>query len=311
MIKETIYQVDALYREPMDILGYRFGKGQKAACIVGAIRGNEMQQLYVCSKVVKALSALEKSGGIISNKEVLVVPSLNPYSMNIEKRFWALDNTDINRKFPGNKEGETTARIAASVLDTIGEYTYGIQFTSFYMSGDFIPHIRMMDTGYQNTSLANLFGLPYVVIREPKPYDTRTLNFNWQMKNTHAFSVYTTATEQIDETSANQAVAAVFRFLTRMGIIRYPSHSGYIASILKEEDLMSVKTTEGGIYRRLKNPGDEVVKGDLLAEILHPYEGHVVSEVYSPMNGIIFFAHQSPMVAQNCVVYKMIKRLHN
>lgn len=74
----------------------------------------------------------------------------------------------------------------------------------------------MMDTGYQNASLANLFGLPYVVIRQPQPIDTATLNYNWQIWNTNAFSVYTSATVQIDERAARMAVASVLRFLTRM-----------------------------------------------------------------------------------------------
>ena len=50
---------------------------------------------------------------------------------------------------------------------------------------------RMMETGYQNISLANLFGLPYVVVRKPTPLDTKTLNYNWQNDMTAAFSVYT------------------------------------------------------------------------------------------------------------------------
>ena len=66
------------------------------------------------------------------------------------------------------------------------------------MTGEFIPHVRMMETGYQNTSLANLFGLPYVVVRKPRPIDTKTLNFNWQRDETAAFSVYTNKNDEID-----------------------------------------------------------------------------------------------------------------
>ena len=40
------------------------------------------------------------------------------------------------------------------------------------IQGDYIPHVRMIETGYQSPSLANLFGLQYVVIRKPKPFDT-------------------------------------------------------------------------------------------------------------------------------------------
>lgn len=311
MNKETIYTYNSPYRGDFNVQGYRFGKGEKSCCIVGAIRGNEIQQLYVCSKLVRALSELEKQGKLSYNHEILVIPSLNHFSMNIGKRFWTTDNRDINRDFPGNPFGETTERIASSVFETVNGYQYGIQFASFYIQGDFIPHVRMMETGFQSTSLANLFGLPYILLRKPRPFDMGTLNYNWQSHNTSAFSVYTNETEQIDEKSAQMAVQAVLRFLSRMGMIKYQCHGGYIATTLDEEGLMPVRTTTSGIYRRLKQPGDDVVQGELLAEILHPYENRVIAEIESPCNGIVFFAHKSPLVMQNTVVYKLIKRLHS
>ena len=51
MQKETLFHLKSPYRDDLRIQGYRFGKGEKAACIVGALRGNEVQQLYVCSPV--------------------------------------------------------------------------------------------------------------------------------------------------------------------------------------------------------------------------------------------------------------------
>lgn len=59
MVKEVIYSVQSLYRDDLRITGYKFGKGNKAACIVGSIRGNEIQQLYVCSQLIKELKKLE------------------------------------------------------------------------------------------------------------------------------------------------------------------------------------------------------------------------------------------------------------
>lgn len=310
MKKEVIYSLASPYRETMDVYGYRFGEGRKSACIVGAIRGNEVQQLYVCSQLIKKLKKLEAAGAIVTDNEIMVVPSVNNYSMNTGKRFWAVDNTDVNRMFPGYNLGETTQRIAAGLFDTVKEYDYGIQFASFYMPGDFIPHVRMMDTGIQSASLATLFGLTYVVVRKPKPIDTTTLNYNWQLWETSAFSVYTSETDLVDEDSARQAVSAVLRFLTRMRILRYHSHSGYIATVVGEEELTQVKTNAGGIYRRLKAPGEEVQMGEVLAEIIHPYEGEVISRILAPTEGIIFFAHTKPLVTENEIIYKIIRRLH-
>ena len=133
MTKEVLFRIEAPYRDELRVHGYRFGKGDKAACIVGALRGNEVQQLYICSQIIHTLKELERRGCISSGKEILVVPSVNHFSMNIGKRFWPSDNTDINRMFPGYKEGETTQRIAAGVFENIKDYSYGIQFASFYI----------------------------------------------------------------------------------------------------------------------------------------------------------------------------------
>ena len=204
----------------------------------------------------------------------------------------------------------TSRKIAEGIFKKVQGYTYGIQFASFYMQGTFIPHVRMMETGYQNPSLANLFGLKYVLIRKPTPSDTATLNYNWQMGSTNAFSVYTNSTDKIDEKSAKHAVVAVLRFLTRMGIIKYNCHNGYIPSVINEEILKSVISETSGIYRRLKNPGDSVERGEILGEVLDPYEGKAISQIISSTDGIIFFAHTSPLVMENEVVYKIIRRIH-
>ena len=310
MIKESLYTFKSPYRQDMHMYGYHFGRGEKSACIVGAIRGNEVQQLYICSKLVQRLKELEHKGGIASGKCITVIPSVNHYSMNVGKRFWPSDNTDINRMFPGYNLGETTQRIAAGLFEAVKGYEYGIQLASFYIPGDFVAHVRMMDTGYQNASLANLFGLPYVVIRKPRPIDTTTLNYNWQVWESNAFSVYTNKTDSIDEQSAQQAVSAILRFLNRMGILRYNCHGGFISSTINEDELMSVVSDVPGIFLRRKNAGEEVQVGDVLAEIIDPLEGEIREQILAPSDGVIFFAHDEPLVMEHSTVFKLIKRLH-
>ena len=310
MKEQIIYSMKTPYREDYVIKGYSFGRGEPSACILGPVRGNEIQQLYICSQLVKAFRELEANNCISNNKEILVVPCINYYAMNMGKRFWPLDNTDINRMFPGNDYEDTTCRIADGLMKKIKNYSYGIQFASFYMAGEFVPHVRMIETGYQNTSLANLFGLPYVVVRKPKPIDTKTLNYNWQDEMTAAFSVYTNKNNEIDEKSAKQAVAAVLRFLTRMGIIKYESHSGYISHIIMEEDLSNIETKKSGIFKGMVSPGEEVRYGQPLAEIIDPYLGEVREIVKAGTEGIVFFAHTDPLVNEGDIVYRLIHRLH-
>ena len=151
------------------------------------MRGNEYQQLYICSQLVKRLGEMEEQGRLTPGKQIMVIPCVNPYSMNVQKRFWSIDNTDINRMFPGYSLGETTQRIAAGVFEAVQDFPLGVQFSSFYMPGAFVPHVRMMKTGYEDPELACQFGLPYVILHAPRPFDTTTPNYNWQIWETKAF----------------------------------------------------------------------------------------------------------------------------
>lgn len=310
MNKDVIFSMNTALRGEYVIHGYSYGKGEKAACIVGAMRGNEYQQLYICSLLAEKLSEIEAQGDIAAGKEILLIPTLNYSSMNAQKKKWISDDSDINRSFPGNPKGPATSRIAASLLERVRDYSYGIQFASFYLEGESVPHVRMMETGKESTSLANLFGMPYVLTGMNRAFDQVTLNYNWQKAGTQAFSVYSSTTNKIDDESARMAVSSVLRFLTRMGIIKYDCHGGYISSILREDELVSVKADEAGFLRRVAKVNQEVKRGEVLAEIINPMDGTVKSQITAPTDGITFFVHTSPMVFQNVVIYKLIRRMH-
>ena len=307
MIRETLFTLGSLYRDDLRVMGYRFGSGERSVCIVGAMRGNEVQQMTVAAQLVASLRRLEERDMLVPGHEILVVPSVNHFSMNIGKRFWALDNTDINRMVPGYDQGETTQRIAAKLFERIRGYRFGIQFASFYMPGDFLPHVKMMDLGYQSPELGRAFGLPYVLLRTPRPYDSTTLNFNWQVFETQAFSVYSTATDEIDERSVRESVEAVLRFLCAQGILRAGSYGpGEPSRIVTEAELLSVHAPSAGVCRRYFHPGDRVRAGQTLMDILHPLEGEVLAHAVSPADGRVFFAHHAPLVKERGVVFKII-----
>lgn len=309
MERKIIYELKSLYRDSFRVTGFEFGQGEKSACIVGALRGNEVQQLYTCSQLVRALKRLEAEGHIREGKSILVIPSVNTHSMNIKKRFWPTDNTDINRMFPGYDLGETTQRIAAGLFETIKDYKNGIQFASFYIPGVFVPHVRMMKTGYENVDMAREFGLPYIVLREPRPYDTTTLNYNWQVWESNAFSLYAGTTDRIDYGDVTLSVNAVLNFLRKEDIIEHSAfvHEGYIASVVEESALVHVQTAAAGIIDRFVAPGTNVTRGDVLSCVLDPYDGSVRSEIVAPADGVVFFAQEEPLVYANAAVYRLIR----
>lgn len=307
MKQETLFTLDSPYRQSMSVEGFRFGRGEKTCAVVGALRGNEIQQMYTCSLLVRELKRLEQQGAINDEHGILVVPSVNHFSMNVGSRFWAMDNSDINRMFPGYNKGETTQRIAEALFNAIKDYEYGIQFTSFYIQGEFLPHVRITHTGYEDVALADSFGLPYVVLREAHPYDTTTLNYNWQIWNTKAFSIYSFESDDISTPHAEQCVRAVLRFLSQIGVLNYPCHAGYHATTLQEKDLVSIHTHCGGIFHRLKVAGDAVTYGETIGEILDPLTGDQKEQILAPTSGTLFFAAKNPLITQHAIAYRIIK----
>lgn len=306
MERKILYELSSLYRDNFRVTGLTFGKGKKSLCIVGNTRGNEYQQIFICSQLVRKLRELEARGRICPDHEIMVVPSVNPYSMNIEKRFWPTDNTDINRMFPGYDLGETTQRIAGGVFNAITGYEYGIQFTSFYMPGDFVPHARIMDTGRNYTEKAEEFGLPYVVIRKARPYDTTTLNYNWQIWDTKAFSLYSATTERIDEESAESMVESVLSFMAAEGMIVHRGHQGYRSQVIADSELVPVRPYTGGMFQSGTRIMQRVLKGQELAWITDPYDGSVREKITSPVTGVVFFVHNHPLTYANTAVLKIV-----
>lgn len=308
MKEEVLFTIDTPYRPALQVRAWRFGDpGQKSLAVMGSLRGNEIPQMYICGQLIQALKAAESSHQLSPECGILVIPCANQFSMNVGRRFWAADNTDINRMFPGYDQGETTQRIASDIFQALQGYTYGVHLTSFYLPGDHLPHVRMMDTGYQHIEEAAAFGLPYIVLRTPRAYDTTTLNYNWQIWNTQAFSLYSTSTDCIDEDAARLAVGSILRFLAVKGLL----HRQYFPAageprILRESTLHNILSHAGGLMLCRRHPGDAVEKEELLGEILNPCTGQVLESLRSDCRGRVFFCRRSQLVNGHEVAFRIL-----
>ena len=303
---ETLYEMTSPSRDNFRIRGFKFGSGEKTVAIVGAMRGDEIQQQYLCARLVNLLSNIEKDGQIARGKSVMVIPSCNPFSMNVNRRFWTMDNTDINRMFPGYDKGETTQRIAAALFEQLQDYEYGLQMASFYLPGDFVPHVRMLRTGYEDVESARLFGFPFVTLRKPTPYDTTLLNYNWQLWGVKAFSLYAGQTDHLKTETCNQTIDSILRFLGRIGVTNYRVWTaGYDSILIDEEKLINLTAHDAGIFYRYHNAGEQVRDGEKIGSIIDPFDGSVREDFYAPSDGTIFFAHHQPLALEHGIIFRI------
>ena len=98
--------------------------------------------------------------------------------------------------------------------------------------------------------------------------------------------------------------------LSRVGLLRYNCHSGYLSSVVQENEMSNVLTPAGGIFRCFVEPGQEVEYGQKLGGILDPFTAEVEAEITCPTSGVIFFALKKPLTTEHEVAVKVIRRLH-
>lgn len=327
MREETLFSIAMPYRQDMKVKSFSFGvtsdgrtlgadgdagarvdEFENAACFVAGVRGNEIQQTYICARIVRKLRKLETEGVLTPGQRIMVVPCVNPASMNNRKRIWVGDNTDVNRMMPGYDLGETTQRIAGALFEHVKGFRYGIHFSSFYLEGDFMDHVRVMSgPGIQTDNGAD-FGLAYVSRHVPGSFDTTTLHYNWRLWDTEAYTLYTKETDLVDEESAASMVRACLRFLDARGLIDRPCHGGMRATVFAERGLTPVSVSCGGVFRRIAQLGDTVSAGQLLAEVIDPLRGEVLEEVRAPQGGVVFFVCRTPLVNEQTLAFQLVPR---
>jgi predicted deacylase len=307
MERRNLFTLDTIYRAAVAVDSISFGSGEKTLAITGPLRGNEVQQLYICSLLVGAIAEYESRGMLSGDGRVIVIPCVNSFSMNLGRRFWAADNTDINGMFPGYGKGETTQRIAYALFERLKGYRYGIVFSSHPMQGSFVPHVRILDTGYQNADAADYFGLPYVMTSRPEPADSGSLDYNWQIFETDAFSIYTKETSAIHDESARRAVRAVLSFMSSIGLVKRHQGKRNRSTHFREGDLVNVLSRKGGIFISKAVAGDAVENGSIMADIIDPYTGGILERVIAPCDGTVFFSHGPNLICGHEVSYRIVQ----
>ncbi|MDD6889445.1 MAG: M14 family metallopeptidase [Bacteroidales bacterium] len=307
---QTIFRMPSPYRDDFRIKAYTFGNGAKTLCIVGSMRGDEIQQQYVAGCMVRLLRVAEERNLLADDVSISIIPCANPSSVNIEKRFWALDGTDINRMFPGYEQGETTQRIASGIFEFVKDFRYGIQLASYYLPGNFLPHVSIIHTKFENVDEAQLFGLPFVVVNDPKPFDTVLLNYNWQIWDTHAYSIYAGTTDVIDQEMSQKSIDAIGRFMIAKGIMRSEDAEESVAqpTIVSQAEMINIKAPRAGIFMLRCTAGQQVKSGEKLASIMHPCEGYEICSINSPVDATVFFLRNKSICFQNTLLFRLIPR---
>lgn len=308
MQKIEILRIESLSRAPLVVEGYLFkGTSAKApkVAIVGAMEGDSILPLYCASSLVDFFKSKIDKKKI--RGDVLIIPSINHYALNIAKRFWPLDNTDINMMFPGYELGETTQRIAKKVFDAISGYDYGIVLERRPDPANCIPYIKLYKSSYEDLLGAKRFGFKMIHHRTMKSIDTVTLQYNWQLWGTKAYSIMCPSGNLVDKDVANQITQAVVRFMDKSKIINYHIFNGYESTVIDRNTIDVVKSPKSGIFIPIEIAGNYVSKGQVIGEIVDSLEGNVTYQFKSPCDGMITCYYSNSLIYEHAVAFRLAK----
>lgn len=308
MTKIEILRIESLSREPLVVEGFLFkGKNKKAkkVAIVGAMEGEGIMPLYCASTLVDFFK--NKIDAKKIKGDILIIPSINHYAFNTGKRFWPLDNTDINMMFPGYHLGETTQRIAQKLFDVLNTYDYNVLLEKRPDPVNCIPYVKVYNTGFEDLEGAKKFGLKFIDHRRLKSIDTASLQYNLQVWEKKVYSIMCPNRSYVDKKVSSQINQSILRFLNKSKIIDFSIFNGYESTIVKKENIDVIKSPTSGIFISKDFPGNYVNKGQVIGKIIDSLDGSILHEFKSSCDGMITCHFNNSLIYQNAVAFRVAK----
>lgn len=113
--------------------------------------------------------------------------------------------------------------------------------------------------------------------------------------------------EKINDSSTETVLDAVKNFLINIGVYKENLKDDfYKTKHINSDDIVYVKSNKAGILRTYIQLGQYIKKGDLIGEVLDPYESEVLQKIISPYDGIIYFIYNIALINNNSNVCRII-----
>jgi predicted deacylase len=125
--------------------------------ISAAVHGDELNGVEIIKKLLKK-SFLKKIKGTL-----ILVPVVNVFGFNNKSRYLP-DRRDLNRSFPGSKNGSLAAQLAYTFMkEIVSKCTHGIDLHTGAIHRTNLPQIRACLQDKVTKDLAEGFGVPVVI----------------------------------------------------------------------------------------------------------------------------------------------------
>ncbi len=259
--------------------------------VSAAVHGDELNGIEIVRRLIQSKVKLSKG-------TLILVPMVNVYGVLNQSRYLP-DRRDLNRSFPGSAKGSLAGRVADIFLDQIVRHCqYGIDLHTGAIHRSNLPQIRANLKDEETSALAEVFGVPVLLNSDLRDGSLRQAAVEL---GTRILLYEAGQALRFDEISIRAGVRGVMNVMSVLGMTRRRVRVGQVQPYVANNSAW-VRATASGIVRSLKHLGDQVVKGDVLAEIGSPF-GDVLDTVKAPRDGIIIGKQNIPLVQEGDAMF--------
>ncbi|WP_076419482.1 succinylglutamate desuccinylase/aspartoacylase family protein [Colwellia sp. UCD-KL20] len=256
--------------------------------ISAAVHGDELNGIEIIRRLIS-----QKNFKIIRGT-VIAVPMVNVYGVVNQSRYMP-DRRDLNRCFPGSAKGSLAARVAHIFLHEIVKHCdYGIDLHTGAIHRSNLPQIRGDMKDEETKLLAQVFGVPVVLhstIIDGSLRDAAVKN------NTKVLLYEAGEALRFDEFSIRAGIKGIENVLQHLGLMRKKPRKKKPTAPYIANSSGWHRANASGIVNNKVNLGDQITKGELLAEIGSPY-GDVLGVVIASRSGILIGKQNIPLVQE-------------
>lgn len=262
------------------------------------VHGDEINGVEIVRQLIQKKINRPKTGTIIC------IPVLNVFGfLSMDRNF--PDGRDLNRVFPGTKNGSLAARFAYQFTQEIlPNVDICIDFHTGGASRFNAPQIRIAPKDDTALDLAKIFSAPFLLYSKniSKSYRSTCAKMGKKILLFEGGKSQSNDTE-VAQTGLNGSI----RILAHLNMLQ--DHFEVPKPIKKMEVITSsrwIRAKYSGLFHCKINCGDYVTKGDRIATITDPY-GKMCHHVIVANSGYIINTNESPIVYQGDAIFHISK----
>ncbi|MDO4553783.1 MAG: M14 family metallopeptidase [Lachnospiraceae bacterium] len=279
---------------------------EKIISIVTGTHGDELEGQYVCYELGRRLNQERH----LLKGYVDIYPALNPLGIDSITRGFPNFDLDMNRIFPGNKDGSMAEFIADGIVTALKDSALCIDIHASNIYLKEIPQVRINEIVQDELiPYAKKLNIDYIWVHGAATVLESTLAHSLNSIGVPTLVVEMGVGMRITKEYGNQLVEGILNLMKEMGIYEGKTIKVREPLISKEEgDVAFLNASAAGVFLPGTDHWKQVKKGEKIGEIVNPLTGEVLEETKAPCDGMLFTLREYPIVNEGSLLARILRR---